>query len=133
MQRIFEHINGFTDLMNRKGYDGYFQSSLGFSDRLRDNLTKHVFQCYEEKREAGPLNLTTHAYWKDNKSNYVQCNFQVDFSEPTGFNVQKINIEYGNEYGRLRNKEISVRNSAEIPDRETVNRMMLEKKRGMKI
>jgi len=133
MQRMFEHINGFAELMNRKGYDKLFQSSSGFTDKLKDNLIKHVFQCYEEKREVGQFGLTTYAHWQDTRSPYIKCSFHMDFREPFGFNVRKMNIQYGNEYGPLRNKEIPFRNNQEIPDRETVNRMMLEKKQGMKI
>ncbi|MCI0445655.1 hypothetical protein L0152_20885, partial [bacterium] len=107
--------------------------SSGFTDKFKDNLIKHVFQCYEEKREVGQFGLTTYSHWKDNRSPYIECHFHIDFREPFGFNVRKMNIKYGNEYGPIRSKEIPFSNNHEIPDRETVNRMMLERKRGMKI
>lgn len=132
MQRMFEHINHFARLMNQKGYDGFFSSSSGFIDKLKDNLTKHIFQCYEEKREVGEFSLSTYTHWQDDRSPYVKCYFHMDFKEPTGFNIQEITIQYGHEYGTLRKKGIPIRNN-DIPDREAVNRMMLERKRGMKI
>jgi hypothetical protein len=44
-----------------------------------------------------------------------------------------MNIEYGNEYGILRNKEIPVTGNSKIPDRAAVNLMMTDKKRAMRI
>lgn len=133
MQRMFEHISSFTERLRQKGYDGNFISSFGFCDKLEENLIKHVFQCYEEKRSIGPLNLTTYSQWKDSKSPYVRCNFYTDFSELRGFNVLKMNIEYGNQYGVLRKKEVPVSNHSEIPDREQANRIIMERKKGLKL
>lgn len=133
MQRMFDHINAFAELMKQKGYDGYYQSTFDFNDKLKDNLIKHVFQCHEERKDVAPLNLSTYSHWTDNKSPYVRCNFHVDFSEPKGFNVTKMNIEYGDEYGILRNKEIPVTSNSEIPDRVAANNMMMEKKKAMRI
>lgn len=133
MQRILEHINTFAELMARKGYDGNFHSSFGFYDTLKDNLIKHVFQCYEEKRSIGPVNLTTYSHWTDSKGPYVRCNFYADFSEPKGFNVLKMNIQSGNEYGPVKSKEIPVRHNSEIPGREQANLMVMGKKRGIRV
>ena len=118
---------------SKKGYDGYYQSTFGFNDKLKDNLIKHVFQCHDEKKNIGPLNLSMYSHYTDNKSPYVKCIFHTDFSEPKGFNVTKMNIEYGNEYGILRNKEIPVTSNSKIPDRAAVNLMMTDKKRAMRI
>ena len=63
MQRMFDHINAFAELMKQKGYDGYCQSTFGFNDKLKDNLIKHVFQCHEEKKNVGPLNLSMYSHW----------------------------------------------------------------------
>lgn len=133
MQRMFEHIEGFTKYMLRKGYDGNFLSSFGFCDKLKDNLIKHVLQCYEEKRSIGPLNLTTYSQWVDNKSPYVRCNFYTDFSDLRGFDILKMNIEYGNEYGVIRKHEVPVNHNLQIPHRDEANRIVMEKKKGMKI
>src|SRR3989337_1425581 len=136
MQRMFEHITGFVDLMRKKGYDGNYQSTFGFNDKLKDNLVKHVFQCFEENKNIGPLNLTTYSHWTegaDMKSPHVRCNFYTDFSEARGFEVLKMNIEYGKEYGVIRKKELSINSNSDIPDCEQANRVVMEKKRGMKI
>jgi hypothetical protein len=133
MQRTFEHIATFVELLRIKGYDGMFQSSFGFTDKLKDNLTKHVFQCFEEKKNIGPLNLTTYSQWIDDKSPYVRCNFFTDFSEPRGFNVLKMNIEYGNEFGVIRQREIPVNNHREIPERKDAIKSIIEHKKGIKI
>ncbi len=133
MQRMFDHINAFDELMKQKGYDGYFQSSFGFNDKLKENLIKHTLQCYEEKRNIGPVNLTTYTHWKDNESPYVRCNFYSDFNSRDGFSVMKVNIEYGNQFGVLRHKEIPIGNNSEIPDRTYANRTIMEQKKGIKI
>lgn len=133
MQRLFEHINAFSRLMRNKGYDGNFHSPFGFYDKLKDNLIKHVLQCYEEKKEIGPLNLTTYSHWTDSKGPYVRCDFHADFSEPGGFNVRKMDIQYGNEYGPIKNKEILLHQNSEIPGRDEANHMVMGKKRGIRI
>lgn len=133
---MFDHITAFTDLMKRKGYDGHYQSTFGFNDKLKDNLTKHVFQCFEEKRNIGPLNLTTYSHFTDSEnptSPHVRCNFYTDFSEPYGFNVLKMNLEYGNNYGVIRTKELLINNNSEIPDCHAANRIMMERKRALGI
>jgi hypothetical protein len=128
MQRMFEHINAFADLLNRKGYDGNFHSPFGFYDKLKDNLTKHVFQCFEEKKKMEPINLATYTHWKDNDSPYVRCNFQIEFSMNEGFRIINMNISYGNAHGVLRHKDILIKNNAQIPQRMGANKMMLEQK-----
>lgn len=133
MQRILEHINTFTELMKKKGYEGNFHSSFGFYDTLKDNLIKHVFQCYEEKRSIGPLNLTTYSHWTDSKGPYVRCNFYTDYREPKGFGVIKMNIQYGYQYGPVRNKELPMRDNSEIPHRDQANALVMENNRGLKV
>lgn len=133
MQRTLEHINTFSRLMQNKGYDGNFHSSFGFYDKLKENLIKHVFQCYEEKREIGPLNLTTYSHWTDSKGPYVRCNFYTDFSELEGFKVLKMDLQHGNEYGPIKSKEIPVERNSEMPDRQQANRMVMGKRRGVRV
>lgn len=133
MQLMFYQINSFVEMMKRKGYDGNFMSSFGFCDKLKENLIKHVFQCYEEKRSIGPLILTTYSHWTDSENPYVRCNFYTDFLEPHGFNIRKINIEYGDEYGVFRTKEVSVSRHSEMPEREQANRIVMERKKGLKL
>jgi hypothetical protein len=133
MQRLYEHINVFTELMERKGYDGHYLSSYGFTDKLKENLTKHVLQCFEEKKEPGPLNLSTYSKWTDDQSPYVRCDFHVGFSDAKGFEVLKMDILYANQYGKIREKEIPLKNNNEIPDRDRANRMIIGRKQRMKL
>ena len=133
MQRMFEHINAFTELMKQKGYDGIYLSSFGFTGRLKDNLTQHVFQCFEEKKDIGPLNLSTYSKWTDDKSPHVRCDFYVDFSDAKGFEAQKMTINYANQYGMIREKEIHLNGNYEIPERDQANRMVLKRKQGIRI
>ncbi len=133
MQRMFEHINAFTELMKQKGYDGIYLSSFGFTGRLKDNLTQHVFQCFEEKKDIGPLNLSTYSKWTDDKSPYVRCDFYVDFNDVIGFEIVKMNVNYANQYGMIREKEILLKSNREIPERDRANRMVLKRKQGIRI
>jgi hypothetical protein len=133
MQKMFQHIDAFADLMNRKGYDGMFLSTYGFPDKLKDNLTQHVFQCFEEKKEIGPLNLSTYTKWTDDESPYVRCDFHVHFSDAKGFEAQKMTIHYANPYGMIREKEVHLNGNYEIPERDRANRMVLQRKQGMRI
>lgn len=133
MQKMFQHINAFTELMKQKGYDGIYLSSYGFTGRLKDNLTQHVFQCFEEKKDIGPLNLSTYSKWIDDKSPYVRCDFYVNFTDSSGFQAMKIEINYANQYGMIRNKEIPLNGNHEIPERDQANRMVLKRKQGIRI
>lgn len=133
MQKMFQHIDAFADLMNRKGYDGMFLSTYGFPDKLKDNLTQHVFQCFEEKKNIGPLNLSTYSKWTDDKSPHVRCDFYVDFKEVAGFEVVKMNVSYANQYGMIRSKEIHLKSNREIPERDRANQMVLKRKQGIRI
>ena len=133
MQRMFQHIEAFADLMDRKGYDGTFLSTYGFPDRLKDNLTKHIFQCFDEKKEIGPLNLSTYTKWTHDKSPHIRCDFYVDFTEAKGFEVMKMDIRYANQYGKIRDKELMFKSNQEIPDRAQANKMILGRKQGMKL
>ncbi len=134
MQRMFEHIKSFASTMKAKGYDGHFLSSFGYSDRLFENMVKHVFQCYQEKRDIGPLNLMTYTHWRGDDRPHIRCNFYTDFNDNQGFKVNKLDVEYGIGYETLKRKEIPVKANFEVPDKDQLNRMMLErKKRSLRI
>lgn len=130
---MFEHIAVFVDRMHQKGYHKMFQSSSGFCDNLKNSLSKHVFQCYEEKQSIAPLVLTTYSLWNDSKSPYVRCNFYTNFSDLNGFQVHKMNIEYGNEYGIIREKVIPVNSNSQIPSREEANQMITDRRKRLKL
>jgi len=132
-QRTFEHILNFSRCLIDKGYDGYFLSTFGFNDKIRDNLIQHVMQCLAEKRNIGPFNLSTYSRWEDGPQPYVRCNFFTHFREPGGFDVMKMHIDYGNRYGVIRSKELLINMHAEIPTRDQANALMLERKKGLKI
>ncbi len=132
MQRMSEHINGFTELMERKGYDGIFLSSYGFKDRLKENLTKHVFQSFEENKNIGPLNLSTYSKWTDPDNPHVRCDFYIKYGDVKGFEVMKMNVSYANQYGTIRSKEIQVNNNSEIPEKNQANHM-IQKSKGMRL
>lgn len=127
-----EYINVFTDLMERKGYDGIFLSSYGFKDQLKENLTKHVFHSFEEKKNIGPLNLSTYSKWTDSDSPYVRCDFYLKYGDVKGFEVMKMNVSYGNQYGTIRSKEIHLNNNNEIPEKNQANQMIIKSK-GMRL
>lgn len=132
-QRTFQHLLNFSNCLKEKGYDGLFLSTFGFTDHIQENLIQHVFQCFDEKKNIGPLNLTTYTKWKEEGNPYIRCNFFTGFREPIGFDVMKMHIEYGNQHGVLRTKEMLISNNKEIPTKEEVNKMILEKRKGLKI
>lgn len=132
MQRMSEHIKLFAELMDRKGYDGIFLSSYGFKDRLKENLTKHVFQCFVEKKNIGPFTLSTYSKWTDPNNPHVRCDFYVKYGDVKGFEVMKMNVSYGNQYGTIRSKEIHLDNNSEFPEKNQANHM-IQKSKGMKL
>ncbi len=132
MQRLSEHIKTFTELMERKGYDGTFLSSYGVNDRLKENLTKHIFKCFEEKKNIGPLNLSTYSKWIDPYSPYVRCDFNLNFEDAKGFEVVKMKVSYANQYGIIRSKEINLNNNSAIPEKDQANHMV-QKSKGMRL
>lgn len=133
MPRILDHIDQLDELMRRKGYESHFASSFGFYDTLRDNLIKHAFQCYDEKRSIGPLNLETYSHWTDSHRPYVHVNFYTDYNERDGFRIMKMNLVYANSFGPIRDRELPVRENAEIPARDEVNLMIMGRRRGLKL
>lgn len=133
MQRMYAHINAFAEFLDQKGYDGHFASSLGFFGKIKENLTKHVFQCFEEKRSIEPLSLSTFTHWEHEDRPYVRCDFQTSFSASSGFKISKLKIEYGNSYGMVKQKDLSIHYPSEVPDRQEANRMILDQKRTVKL
>lgn len=133
MQRMFAHINAFVDLMNRKGYDGMFLSDYGFPGKLKENLTKHVFQCYEERKLLDKVHLTTYSHWRDNEKPHIRCLFTAEFSDLRGFQIRNLRIEKADYSGVFRKKDIALHRNEDLPTREDAGKMMLEKRNQIKL
>jgi hypothetical protein len=133
MKKLIEHIKAFASMMKQKGYDGYFLSSSGLTDKLNNNLFLHAVKCQQEQRQIGPVDLQTYTHWKDGDSPHVHCTFKTDYNDTEGFKVKKLDIDYGIGKDILKRKDISVNANSEIPDKDQLNSMMLQRKRNLRL
>lgn len=133
MHRLSEHINAFVRLMKQKGYIGHFLCNTSHPGRIEESLQKHLLECLQGSTYIPPFYLTTYSHWINDESPYVKCDFKVRYNDNDGFNVMKLDMDYRNHCGSIRKKDIPINTNLTIPDRDQVNRMMTEKKKGMKI
>jgi hypothetical protein len=133
MESYSHDILAFADLMDSKGYKGYFHSPLVAYDFLAFHLKKCTTLHQERMKVDQPFVLATFSTPADQtKTPVVKCCFHTEYDESKGFRVRKVNLEYVDDDRVLRKKELLLKNNSEIPSCEQVGRMM-KRKRGMGI
>jgi len=133
MQNLGPQIDNFCDLMKAKGYDGYFMCNSTHPGKLEQSLFKHLLGQLQGDRHIPPFYLTTYSQWKDEYSPYTQCDFKVRYDQTEGFQVQKMDITRGNQYGKIKQIEVIFKTNEEILKRENAHGMVARKKNRMKI
>jgi hypothetical protein len=132
MKTQSQHIDSFCELMNRKGYTGNFDSPFECSKKLQVHLEEYLVLPQEMRRLNNPFAVDTFSKGIYKKGPFVRCGFDISYTEADGFRIQKLNIQYGNEYGVIREKELPLNGNESIPDSKKAERMV-EHKNGMKI
>lgn len=133
MLLLEDHIKALDKLLRDKGYNGYFMSNFGFPGRLQETIRKHFFQSYISNRDINPIHLSTYTRWSNEEEPYVRCDFTVKYDDGKGFTINKMDIQFKNQYGSNRSAQITPGRDHEIPSREQANAIVDQNSRRRKI
>ena len=132
MLLLDDHIKAFNQLLNDKGYNGYFMSNFGFPGKLQETIRKHVFESYISNKDLNPIHLSTYTRWSREEDPYVRCEFSVNYDDSKGFNIQKMDIHFKNQYGNIRSTEVKPERDHDIPSSEEANSIVDQNDRKRK-
>ena len=121
MLLLDDHIKAFGQLLNDKGYNGYFMSNFGFPGKLQETIRKHIFESFISNKDLNPINLSTYTRWSREEDPYIRCEFTVNYEDSKGFNIQKMDIHFKNQYGNIRSTELKPERDYDIPSSEEAN------------
>ena len=133
MLQLDDHIEALDKLFKDKGYRGYFMSNFGFPGKLQESIRKHIFQSYMSNKDINPIHLSTYTRWNNEEDPYVRCDFTVKYDDGKGFSIKKMDIHFKNQYGNIRNAEITPKWDHEIPSSEKANSIVEQNSRRRQI
>ena len=133
MLLLGEHIKALDKLLRDKGYNGYFMSNFGFPGKLQETIRKHFFQSYISNKDINAIHLSTYTRWNNEEEPYVRCDFTVKYDDGKGFSIKKMDIHFKNQYGNIRNAEITPKWDHEIPSSEKANSIVEQNSRRRQI
>lgn len=133
MLLLEDHIKTLDKLLLDKGYRGYFMSNFGFPGKLQETIRKHFFQSYISNKDINPIHLSTYTRWSNEEDPYVRCDFTVKYDDGKGFSIKKMDIHFKNQYGSIRNAEITPERDQEIPNSEKANSIVDQNNRSRQI
>jgi hypothetical protein len=132
MLLLDDHIKAFGQLLNDKGYNGYFMSNFGFPGKLQETIRKHIFESFISNKDLNPIHLSTYTRWRREEDPYVRCEFTVNYEDSKGFNIQKMDIHFKNQYGTIRSTELKLERHHDIPSSEEANSIVDQNDRKRK-
>src|SRR3546814_3852945 len=115
MLLLDDHIKTFGQLLNDRSYNGYFMSNFGFPGKLQETIRKHIFENFISNKDLNPIHLSTYTRWRREEDPYVRCEFTVNYEDSKGFNIQKMDIHFKNQYGTIRSTELKLERHHDIP------------------
>lgn len=133
LNEFSRHVDDFVKMMKQKGYNGHFLCNTAHPGKLEESFHKHLLHQLQGSSYISRFYLTTYSHWENDERPYVKCGFTVRYNNNNGFNVDKLRMDYANQYGSIRRKDILLETNLNLPDREQVNRMMIGKKKKMRI
>jgi hypothetical protein len=118
MDALTKHIEELDQLMKTKGYDGYFLAAGGYPGKLKESLTAFA-DSFFRGAEYGlqfPPALTTYCYWRDDRSDTVQCRFSLDYHATKGFRIKEVELQKQDRYGfTVKQETIPVLKLTDVP------------------
>jgi len=99
-------LDTFAKTLTEKGYDGYFLTDGGYSDKLKDSISRFLEACEngtDQPLQANSLLLKTYLEWNGEDKPYTDCYMDVRH-EDGKFDVQEINIKRKDRYGNILKK-----------------------------
>ena len=132
MLLLDDHIRALDQLLSDKGYNGYIMSKFGFPGKLRGTIRGHFLQSFNCNRDPNPIHLSTYTGWSNQEKPYVRCDFTIYYDDSKGFNIQKMDIQFKNQYGSIRSTEVKPERDHDIPSSEEANSIVDENNRKRK-
>jgi hypothetical protein len=132
MLLLDDHIKALDQLLSNKGYNGYFMSNYGFPGKLQETIRKHILESYISNKDLSPIHLSTYTRWSRDEDPYVRCDFTVNYDDGKGFDIQKMDIHFKNQYGNIRSMEVKPQRDHEIPSSEEANSIVDQSDRKRK-
>lgn len=129
MKQVTIHMEKFVRALKEKGYDGAFLTNSAYPGTLKESLNAHLLGCLEKNEPIPPFYLTTYAIWKGDDSPRVKCDLRISHHRDSGFQVNRFDLTYENQYGKIREMKIPVHNLSEIPLRSDCHGMVAEQKK----
>lgn len=96
-------LDTFVKTLTDKGYDGYFQTEAAYADKLKDSISRFLEACKsgtDKPMLPNIMMLKTYLEWNGDDKPKVECNMWVEYEKGL-FDVQKMNIERIDQYGKL--------------------------------
>lgn len=99
-------LDTFVKTLMDKGYNSYFLTAAGYPDKLKESITQFLDAC--ENGTDKPilpniLLLKTYLQWNGDEKPKIECNLWISYENGI-FDVQKMDIERTDRYGKLLKK-----------------------------
>ncbi|KUJ59451.1 hypothetical protein AR687_22885 [Flavobacteriaceae bacterium CRH] len=100
------NLDAFVKNLIDKGFNGYFQTEVAYSGKLKESITEYMKASNNGKERAdrnGNFLLSTYLQWSGDDNPSIVCDFWVR-QENDGFDIQKMEITNKDRYGKLLKK-----------------------------
>lgn len=123
-------LDTFAKTLTDKGYDGYFQTEAAYADKIKDSISRFLEACksgMDKPMLPNILMLKTYLQWNGDDKPKVECNMWVKYEDGL-FDIQKMNIERTDRYGRLlKQSKLTDLSTSSLPTRKEAIAQVSEK------